>query len=215
MEWERRAMTRRGFAVELLGVGDYPSRDGGLDRMITDAMWSDVLDDSSVIQDPVVIAFDVSQSRSSAIVAVGANQHGVLHVELINAGQGTGWVADRMVELHANHRVVEVLCDGYGMAASIAQRIEDAGVPVRKIGTGEYAQACGLFADTVANRDLRHLGQPELDVSVRGSRTRPLVDRWAWSRTKSLSDQGPLIAGTIALMSAIENHILAPRIFVY
>ncbi len=215
MEWERRAMTRRSFAVELLGVGDYPSPDGGADRMISEEMWQDVLDDGSVIQDPVCLAFDVSPGRSSAIVAVGGNAAGMLHVELITAGSGTGWVADRLVELYGNHQVVEVLCDGFGPSASIAQRIDDAGVPVRRINTGEYAQACGLFADTVAERQLRHIGQPELDLSVRGSRVRPLVDRWAWSRTKSQSDQGPLIAATLALMSAVENHIQAPRVFVY
>ena len=63
MEWERRAMSRRSFAVELLGAGDYPATDGSADVLIGEEQWADVLDEDAVLQDPVCVAFDVSPDR--------------------------------------------------------------------------------------------------------------------------------------------------------
>jgi hypothetical protein len=40
-----------------------------------------------------------------------------------------------------------------------------------------------------------------------------LVDRWAWSRTKSTVNISPLVAATLALYSAIENDVGTVEIF--
>lgn len=207
MEWERRAMSRRSFAVELLGAGDYPSTDGSADVLIGEEQWADVLDEASELADPVCLAFDVSPDRRTAIVAAGLNAEGRMHVEVVSCGPGTGWLVERMAALQARHEVVEVVCDGFGPSGAIARRVDDAGVTVRRLNAGEYSQACGLFLDAVGEKMLRHIGQLELDAAVRGARPRPLVDRWAWSRTRSLVDISPLVAATLAVWSAIENDV--------
>ncbi len=207
MEWERRAMSRRAFAVELLGAGDYPSTDGSADVLIDQGQWADVLDEESVLVDPICVAFDVSPGRRTSVVAAGVNEAGKMHVEVVASAAGTGWVADRMARLYDRHEVVEVVCDGYGPSGAIAKRIDDAGITVRRLDAGEYGKACGLFVDQVGEKQLRHIGQEELDAAVRGARPRPLVDRWAWSRTKSTVDISPLVAATLALWSATEKDI--------
>jgi hypothetical protein len=207
MEWERRAMSRRSFAVELLGAGDYPATDAPQDVLIGEEQWADVLDEDSELQDPVCVAFDVSPDRRTAIVAAGMNLEGRMMVEVVAAGSGTGWLVDRLATLTARHEVVEVVCDGFGPSGSIARRVEDAGVLVRRLNAGEYTQACGLFLDQVGEKTLRHIGQTELDAAVRGARPRPLVDRWAWSRTRSNVDISPLVAATLAVWSAAENQV--------
>ena len=78
---------------------------------------------------------------------------------------------------------------------------------VKRLNAGEYAQACGLFLDPVGEQTIRHIGQTELDAAVRGARSRPLVDRWAWSRTRSNVDISPLVAATLAVWSAAENQV--------
>jgi hypothetical protein len=78
---------------------------------------------------------------------------------------------------------------------------------VRRLVSGEYADACGMFANEIEEGQLAHTGQEELDDAVRGARTRPLVDRWAWSRSKSKTDPGPVIASSIALWSAVYRDI--------
>jgi hypothetical protein len=57
------------------------------------------------------------------------------------------------------------------------------------------------------------LSQLELDTAIRGARARPLVDRWAWSRTKSSVNISPLVAATLALWAAVENDVGTVAIF--
>jgi hypothetical protein len=65
-------------------------------------------------------------------------------------------VAERLAELYRAHEVVEIVCDGFGPSASIAKRVDERGITVRRVNSGEYAQACGLFVDAVGERSLRH-----------------------------------------------------------
>jgi hypothetical protein len=134
-------------------------------------------------------------------------------VEVIHSRAGTGWLVDRLVELYRGHEVAEVVCDGFGPAAAIANRVDEAGIKIRRMDSGDYGKACGLFVDQVGERTLRHLGQQELDSAVRGAKARPLVDRWAWSRTKSSVNISPLVAATLALWSASENDVGEVAIF--
>jgi hypothetical protein len=207
MEWERRAMSFRGFVVELLGVGDYPATDVSADVLVSVDDWHGLEDPESVLVDPICLAFDVSPERQTAIVAAGLNEAGFLHVEVVHAGAGTGWLTHRLVELYAKHEVIEIVCDGYGPAAAMARKADEAGITVRRLDANEYGQSCGAFVDAVGEKTLRHIGQDELLAAIRGAKARPLVDRWAWSRTKSTVNIAPLVAGTLALWSASENAV--------
>jgi hypothetical protein len=213
MAWERRAMSARGFAVELLGAGDYPPTDGAADMIVTLEDWLALEDPESVLVDPICLAFDVSPDRRTAIVAAGLNEQGRYHVEVIHAGEGTGWVHDRMVSLYEKHEVEQIVCDGYGPSAAIARKVDEAGITVRRLDSMEYGVACGMFVDAIGETGLRHLGQQEMTLAIRGAKARPLVDRWAWSRTKSNVDISPLVAATLAHWSAVENAVGELAIF--
>ena len=170
----------------LVGGGDPPPRDGSADVLVCGEDWAGVTDPDAVLMDPICIAFDVSPERHSSVVAAGRDENGHWMVEVVHARAGTGWLAERLIDLYHSHEVAEVVCDGFGPAAAIASRVEDvATITVKRLDSGDYGKACGFFVDAIGERVLRHLGQPELDSAVRGSRARPLVDRWAWSRTKS------------------------------
>jgi hypothetical protein len=213
MAREQRSMDPRAFAVELLGVGDWPATDGAADVLISQEEWAEVHDSDAVLVDPVCIAFDVSPERHSSVVAAGRSERGEWMVEVIHSRAGTGWLVDRLIDLYRGHEVAEVVCDGFGPAAAIANRVDEAGIKIRRMDSGDYGKACGLFVDQVGERTLRHLGQQELDSAVRGAKARPLVDRWAWSRTKSTVNISPLVAATLALWSASENDVGEVAIF--
>jgi len=213
MAREQRSMDPRTFAVELLGVGDYPATDGSADVLISSEEWAAIEDPTSTLLDPVCFAFDISPERHASILAAGRNDRGTFGVEVVHSRAGTGWVPERMAELYRNHEVAEVVCDGFGPSAAIARLIDDAGITVRRMDSGDYGKACGFFVDAVGERTLRHLGQQELDHAIRGAKARPLVDRWAWSRTKSTVNISPLVAATLALYSAHENDVGEVAIF--
>ena len=198
----------RQFVTELLNVGDYPDPDLLGNSEISQEGWAECEDVDSVLEDPVCLAFDISPGRRTSVTASGLNRARKKHVEVIHCKAGTGWVPERMVELCERHEVVELVCDGFGPGNAIADRVEEqTGLKVRRLKTGEYADACGQFANAVEEGELVHIGQDELSTAVKGARTRPLVDRWAWSRSKSKTDPGPLIASSIALWSMVDRDV--------
>jgi hypothetical protein len=216
MAKELKSLGWRQFCIELLGVGDYPDTDLLGNSEISLEAWAETENTESVLVDPIVFGFDVSPSRRTAIVAAGLNEKGEKHVELVKLQAGVGWVPGWLAERCEKHEVLEVVCDGFGPANAIAGHVEEqTGLSVRRLKSGDYADSCGMFANEVEEKTLVHIGQEELTTAVRGARTRPLVDRWAWSRSKSKTDPGPLIAASIALWDAVDRDILNSEVVIY
>lgn len=199
---EVESMDTRTFAVEILGVGDWPRTDGSNLSPISAEEWGLLTDAGSKLLDPICLAFDVSPERRTAIAAAGRRLDGLWHVELVSAWPGTKWLPDKLASLVEEHDPLEVVCDGYGPASSLVGQLAERGVQVRTLSSGQHSQACGQLADLVVERGLRHLGSPELANALKGAATRPLGDAWAWSRKSSVVDISPLVAVTLALYSA-------------
>jgi hypothetical protein len=213
---EFRALDSRTFAVEILGVGDYPRTDGGSDSIFTAEQWAEVEDPQSVILDPVCFAFDVDSQRRSAISAAGKREDGLWGIEVIERRPGTHWLAERLAELNIKHEPLQFVCDGKGPSSSLMQEIEMAGIHVYRTTSDELAQACGRFVDAVSEKTLRHPGGLVLWNALRGAATRPLIDRWIWSRRSSTVGISPLVSVTLALWSA-QNLVteVESGVFVY
>jgi hypothetical protein len=204
---EQRSLDARTFAVERLGVGDWPRTDGAQAFVIDLDLWESLTDAASEPAEPVCFAFDVRPDRSRAVIAaVGARDDGLLHVEVVDQRQGTGWLVPRLADLEARHSPRGIVCDGVGPAASLIPELRQAGVSVRVFETPEVAEACGMFFDAVQEQRIRHLGSSELVSAIKGARKRPLGDRWAWSRRSSRADISPLVAVTLGLREAVVGR---------
>jgi hypothetical protein len=200
VRYESWSLDPRTFAVERLGVGDWPPTDRGTSTVIPLEAWLALIDERSVPLDPVCFAYDVSPSRLSAAIAVaGRRSDGLAHVEVVDHHDGTGWVVDRVAELQRAHAPRAVLCDQASPAAALLAEFEARRVDVETVSAAEHARACGALFDMVEQRQLRHLGTPELRSAIKGAKTRPLGDAWAWARSKSTVDICPLVAATLAL----------------
>jgi hypothetical protein len=202
-ESEVRALDRRTVAVELFGVGDYPDPLGSDERPISIEQWDECYQEDSVLVDPICIGFDVSPERRTSIAAAGKNQDGLWHVEILEKRPGTQWVAGRLEELIYDHSPEKIVCDAMGPGKSLVQLLELAEIQVETYDSGQHAEACGRFVDVVTEQSVRHLGSLDLLNALRGAKTRPLGDRWAWSRKSSSVDISPLVAATIALYAAM------------
>lgn len=197
---ERRSMDPRTFAVERLGVGDWPRTDGLDGVVIEPEAWAAREDPSSVVRDPVCFALDVTPNRKRASIAVaGARDDGRTHLEVVEHQRGTGWLALRMGELVAKHGPVAVILDASSPAGSLLAELEQAGVQVTLVHAKDQAQACGMLYDAVEQDSIRHLGGQALTSAIKGAAKRPLSDAWAWSRVNSSVDISPLVAVTLAL----------------
>jgi hypothetical protein len=199
---EQRSMDRRTFAVERLGVGDWPDTDAS-DQVIPLGLWQELYDASSIANDQVCFAVDVSPDRSSASIGVaGTRADGRPHLEVLDRRRGTGWVCDRTRELTKERRNSGVVCDGAGPVGALIPELTRLGVKVIPINANEHAQACGMFYDAVDQEAVRHNGEPQLEgileQAIKGASTRPLGDAWAWSRKNSGVDISPLVVITLA-----------------
>jgi hypothetical protein len=202
VERERRSLDPRTFAVERLGVGDWPNPDGTAASVIDPEAWKLLADETSTAIGSLCFAFDVPPDRSSASIAVaGLREDGLPHVEVIDQRRGTGWLVERILELVERHQPLGLVCDGAGPAASFVHELEqdDLVDEVTTANAKEYAQACGMIFDKVEQAGLRHLGTQELTAAIRGATKRTLGDAWAWSRRTSGVNISPLVACTLAL----------------
>lgn len=202
---ELRAVDRRTFAVERLGVGDWPDTEGTGDAIIPAELWDAIHDPDGVVADPVSFAIDVSPERATSIAVCGKNQDGNRQVEIVDHRAGTGWVVDRIVALDEKHSPTLVVCDGYGPAGSLVPALTEAGVKVTTLNSVEHGQACGLFIDAVQQETVRHLGSLELRNAVKGAAARALGDAWAFSRKNSAVDISPLVAATFAHWASVTS----------
>lgn len=199
---ERRSMDPRTFAVERLGVGDWPPT--SVQSVLDMEAWAALVDPLSQIVGPVAFAFDVRPDRSAAsIAAAGARADGLFHIEVVQRKRGTKWVVPRLKELVGKHETAGVFSDAIGPASSLVAALEEElGTEVVLASARDVANACGFFYDAVMQEDLRHLGSPELTGALRGAQKRTLGDAWAWSRRNSAVDICPLVAVTLALWGA-------------
>jgi hypothetical protein len=193
------ALGPRQFAVERLGVGDWPPTDELKGQGLDPVKWAALVDEASKVDGEMCFAFDMKPDRSAGAISVaGRRADDLAHLEVIEHRPGTGWMVDRIAELSERHDA-PVVCDQAGPAASLISELEDRGVDVRTTTTSEHAQACGTLFDAVDQATVRHLGDSSLESAVRGALKRPLGDSWAWSRRSSAVDISPLVASTLAL----------------
>lgn len=202
---ERRSMDARTFAVERLGVGDWPRTDGA-ESIIGMGVWDELADTRSLALDPVWFCLDVTPNRDRATIsAAGLRADGRFHVEVIDRRNGTDWLPARCVALKLSHKPHGFLADDRGPVASLIPEIKLAGVDVETLNAQDHAQACGFLIDAVNQGKLVHLAQPELRAAIKGAATRPLGDAWAWSRKNSHVDISPLVSCTLALWGFGRN----------
>jgi hypothetical protein len=214
VELEQQSMDPRTFAVERLGVGDWPSLDADDRGGITPAVWNGLIDLNLRLNDPVCLAVDVKPDRSAACISAAGKFTDSLHgVEVVDHRKGTGWVVPRLLELRQRQRPAAIILDGAGPAASLIADLERERVDVVVVNAKEHAQACGRFYDACDQGTLRHLGTSELFAAIRGAAIRPLGDAWAWSRKSSNVDISPLVSATLALWgTGTQQRAAAPRL---
>lgn len=184
------------------------------DPVIALDAWKALADKHSKPIDPVCFAFDVTPDHAAgSISAAGKRADGLIHVEVVEQGRGTGWIAPRLAELVRDHAPLAVMCDPSGTAGSVLPKLAEERVAVVTMTAREHAQACGLLFDSVEQERLRHLGTPELVAALDGAVKRPLADAWAWSRKNSSIDISPLVAATLALWGLETQTPAVPEVW--
>lgn len=194
---------RRGFALERLGIGDWPS-DGDEDQDLTISAWDARADTASALAGRPWFTFDASPDRKKAAIAAGGRRPDrKTHVELVAHEDGTGWVVPRLKELKAKWKPAGFVCDEASPASSLIPELLEAGIKVRVMTAAEQAQAYGILVDGVRDDTIVHIGQEPMRQAVKGAKWRTLGDRRAWAR-RGQADITALVAVTEAAWAVAQ-----------
>ncbi|MER5356085.1 terminase [Kitasatospora sp. NPDC002551] len=198
------------FMTERLGAW-LPRLVDGAGAPLTPEAWEALADAESRRSGDVAFAVDVTPSRDFASIAMyGLRADGLGHVELVDRRPGTDWLVERLVQLRERHKPVAIGLDAKGPAGSLLVELSKRGIeapddpehPERGQLALPLAQdvaaGCGQLVDAVKQGTLRHIGQEPVMAAIRGAKTRPLGDAWAWARRVSTVDISPLVAATLA-----------------
>lgn len=211
LERESRAMDPRGFAVERLGVGDWPIEEMEGERVIDPDAWAKCVDMRSNIDGTPCFGLDIPRDRTTcAIASAGKRSDGLPHVEVVEYRRGIAWVVDRVAALVKKHDGLVVL-DDKSPAASLVPELERAKVDVVTMGTKEVVTATANFFDAVNANSLRIYETEELANAAATAARRSVGDAWCWSRSASVNDATPLVAATLALWGLQHQKRATPE----
>lgn len=199
---ERALLDDEGFARERLGIVGRDLSSGIFPR----GAWAALRDPNSKIVADVTFAIEVSESRQWACIGAAGEGTSAVHVGSVDYREGTSWIVEKAKELAALRPEAFFVVRPGSEAGALIGDLENAGLKLLKASLQDYAQACGDFTDAVVDQEVRHLGQPALDVSVAGAKKRTSGDASVWDQRKSL-DITPLAAVTLALW----GHVRRPR----
>ena len=155
-----------------------------------------------------VFAFDVSPSRRDASLVMGQilpdGKIGVAVLETYSSQVAVDEIAiAASVKKWCDLYYPRLVCYDKYTTASIAQRLQMAGVQTRDISGQAFYVACSDFHDNLVNNRLRHSGQPELVQQMQNCAAKITSDAWRIVRRKSA---GPV---DIPIGLAMVIHVLA------
>ena len=196
-------MGPREFAVERLGIGDWPDTSDDAGRVIGREAWAlcAETDPTKRILSPT-FAVDVSPDRAwSAIGVAGARGDDLVQFAVAEHDRDTDWVVDACVQLQARHPEASFVVYTKGQAASLLDDLERERVRVTRATAEDYGNACSDFFDAVTHRTARYPApQPELDEALASARAADHGERWKWARRGvAAADISPLVAVTLAV----------------
>jgi hypothetical protein len=199
------AMSPKTFAVERIGIGDWPSEDG-TDRVISEAEWSAQALPDAAITGPAVFAVHAGRDSASAAISVaGVTEDGTVVVQLVQVGNGVAWVAPRMAELVARHKPLGIVVDAKSDSSALIQPLAEVGLKdLLMPTTNDVARGCGEFRNAVLEHRLFHTDARPLNEALAGAKKRDLAGAWAWDRRDYMTDLSPIVSATLAVWGFTE-----------
>lgn len=171
------------------------------DRIFPKEVWERVCDPLAAPSGQLRFGLDVLPDQSAgAIASCGGGE-----IEMIEHRPGTSWMVDRAEALSTNWKG-PVVGDGGGPSAPILDELERRGVQVIRLNNGEAASASMAIYNAIADAKVKFRTSDDFDTAVDGLAKRPVGDRFAWSRSASLSDITPFTAATWAFTPAPEKR---------
>ena len=117
------------------------------------------------------------------------------------------WVVDRAASVALRHGFGAVVVDGASPAVALVEPLRAKGLTVTVTGARDMGQACGSIYRLIVEDGIRHVGQPQLALSMSVARKRAIGSEglWGWGRSVSGADISPTVVVTLALWGAMST----------
>lgn len=154
---------------------------------------------------PTAFGVDMSHAMQISVAAAWVVEDSI-HVEEVWAG-GDVAAAVQWIATAAGRRT-EVVIDDLSPASQMVPELINRRVKVRKSTARDMAKGCLQFESRAGAGTVSHAGQAQLAAAVAGAKKRPIGDAggWGWDRRDASSQIHPLVACTLALLSASSTR---------
>jgi hypothetical protein len=166
---------------------------------------------------PQALAFDTAGDGSAACIVAASQHDGRTVAGVADHRPGTGWLVDRIAELHTTYPRAIVQADARGPAGAAVDALERRGVPVSALPADERPTAHGHLVTELDAGRLALLHHPATEAArLAAVRRWTEAGGWVWSRRRSHApDISALTALTLAVWAARETRPAArPRLYV-
>lgn len=189
------ALESDSFAREELSV--WPSHRVGEGIFGTASWVACQVPDRQPPDDGLALGVAVSIDRAwTSLGAASSLEHGTL-LAAVDRRRGTAWAVDEVARIQADRGCVVVI-DGKGPSSTLIPALEEAGVDLTIMGTGDVCDAYADLYDRVQTKRAAHMGHADLNDAHSASVPRPIGDRWAAGRKESHEDISMLESCTLA-----------------
>lgn len=197
---ERRAMTKRQYEVERLGIGYWPATEDVEDLPPIDpAKWAQLVDAKpDLVETPGALAVDMDPAlRWCSIAIARLKADGTVHVEVGFHEKPSPALVPYLVALVTRWNPVAIVIDNKGSASYLRPLLKAKGIEAEDMTAASVAQACVGMQRAVDDGEVTTTGDPLLLDAVKSAKKRKIGDGWGFDR-KGDSTISPLVASTYA-----------------
>jgi len=166
--------------------------------------WMQLVTSQSPKPKMLGLALDVEHDWAS----IGASDG--KHVGSVKRDRFGPWTVSEVADL-SKGRMIPVVIDAGGPAASLIEPLRTLGVRVIAATAEDYKIACADIYDAIMAHKLTHGAYPDLDEAVRVATWRMLGDRRVWGRKDG--DISMLEAVTLAYWGVVRGQPVEPIVF--
>jgi hypothetical protein len=155
----------------------------------------------------IAVGAAISENRQRASVVAAGRVSGKVLVDLKFYDHPRGVIAF-LAALYEQRDPVAVVVNAKAQSGTLIEPLKAAGIIAVEPTAEDVAVAHGQFLDLLDDGALQHLSQKPLTDAVRAAQQRPLAGAKAWD-PKADTDQGPLVAATLAVWKFLRYEELA------
>lgn len=164
-------------------------------------------------QSQIHLAYDVAYDRSASVIYGAWLDADGAHIQVLRSGEGTAWLPSTVYDLY-QAGYASINCDNVGPTRTVTEDLrEDMMGAVRFCSVPEYATACQLLLDRVADGKLTHDGHPDTRKALQVAFARHMGGAKSFDAQRSLGPIDHIRAAAVALYRATVAHSTGMQLY--